>query len=508
MPDGPLLGVALDGAGAHPAAWRAAGAADGLFTAERLVRLARAAEDAGLDFVTLDDGFDPPAPGSATLPGRLDALLALARVAPGHDVDRPRPDGHDDAHRAVPHLQEHRHARPRLRRPGRLARGGVDHGRGGHGVRPHRPPTARRAVGGGRRRRSRSSAGCGTAGRTTPSSATGPPAGTSTATSCTTSTSRAVLQRARPVDHAAVAAGPTARGDRPPAAPDATAVAARRADIVLVDAGDGPFGAVAPARPSAAWSATPAGTPTPSRSLAVVRIGEPGLRAELDRLVAPTGAGRRASTSSAMPRPSPPRCGRGPTRTPSTASCSARTCCRRRSTGSSTTSCRGSIGRRSRPPAERCATASGSAPGQPLRRRGGPDVSGTQADPPRRPLPRRQQHDRVERPDVGQPDRLRLVRAPRPHGRARQVRLLLPRRRPPAARAPGPHLRPRRRRPARLADRARRAGRRDRPHRAGGDAEHDVQRAVRAGPPVRHARSPEQRPGRLERRHLTRRVHR
>ena len=45
-------------------------------------RLARTAEVAGLDFVTLDDGFDPPAPGSATLPGRFDALLALARVAP------------------------------------------------------------------------------------------------------------------------------------------------------------------------------------------------------------------------------------------------------------------------------------------------------------------------------------------------------------------------------------------------------------------------------------------
>lgn len=82
MPNGPFLGLALDGAGAHPAAWRSPGAADGLFTAERLVRLTRTAEDGGFDFVSLDDGFDPPAPGSATLPGRLDALLALARVAP------------------------------------------------------------------------------------------------------------------------------------------------------------------------------------------------------------------------------------------------------------------------------------------------------------------------------------------------------------------------------------------------------------------------------------------
>ena len=54
----------------------------GLFTAERLVALARTAEAAGFDFLAFDDGFDPPAPGSATLPGRFDALLAMARVAP------------------------------------------------------------------------------------------------------------------------------------------------------------------------------------------------------------------------------------------------------------------------------------------------------------------------------------------------------------------------------------------------------------------------------------------
>ena len=44
MANGPYLGVALDGAGAHPAAWRAPGAARGLFAAERLVDLARTAE--------------------------------------------------------------------------------------------------------------------------------------------------------------------------------------------------------------------------------------------------------------------------------------------------------------------------------------------------------------------------------------------------------------------------------------------------------------------------------
>jgi alkanesulfonate monooxygenase SsuD/methylene tetrahydromethanopterin reductase-like flavin-dependent oxidoreductase (luciferase family) len=76
------LGVALDDAGAHPAAWRGPGADVGLFSADRLVRLALTAERGGLDFVALDDGFDPPERGSAVLPARFDALLALARVAP------------------------------------------------------------------------------------------------------------------------------------------------------------------------------------------------------------------------------------------------------------------------------------------------------------------------------------------------------------------------------------------------------------------------------------------
>ena len=57
------LGVALDSAGSA------------LFEPDRLVELARIAERAGLDFVSLDDGFDPAA-------DRPDALLALARLAP------------------------------------------------------------------------------------------------------------------------------------------------------------------------------------------------------------------------------------------------------------------------------------------------------------------------------------------------------------------------------------------------------------------------------------------
>ena len=63
------------------------------------------------------------------------------------------------------------------------------------------------------------------------------------------------------------------------------------------------------------------------------------------------------------------------------------------------------------------------------------------------------------RPAVEEPDRVRVVRPPRPDGRARQARLLLPRRRAAPARAARQDPRPRHRRAARHADRAHRAGR-------------------------------------------------
>ena len=86
-----------------------------------------------------------------------------------------------------------------------------------------------------------------------------------------------------------------------------------------------------------------------------------------------------------------------------------------------------------------------------------------QADHPRRLLPRREQHHRVERPAVEEPDRVRVVRPPRPDRRARQARLLLPRRGAAPARAGRQDPRPRHRRPARHADRAHRARRRSPP---------------------------------------------
>ena len=76
------LGVSLDGAGSHPAAWQQPGVAETLLDPDRLVGLARIAERGLFDFVSLDESFDPPANDSPQVPFALDATLSLARVAP------------------------------------------------------------------------------------------------------------------------------------------------------------------------------------------------------------------------------------------------------------------------------------------------------------------------------------------------------------------------------------------------------------------------------------------
>jgi alkanesulfonate monooxygenase SsuD/methylene tetrahydromethanopterin reductase-like flavin-dependent oxidoreductase (luciferase family) len=76
------LGVSLDGAGRHPAAWRATNETPEVFSAEHYVRVVQEADRGGLDFVVLEDGFDRPSAGAGQRGGRLDALLTLARVAP------------------------------------------------------------------------------------------------------------------------------------------------------------------------------------------------------------------------------------------------------------------------------------------------------------------------------------------------------------------------------------------------------------------------------------------
>ncbi|MFP5020610.1 LLM class flavin-dependent oxidoreductase [Pseudonocardia phyllosphaerae] len=75
------LAVEIGGAGAHPGAWRLPGAADPFDAGGYLAR-ARAAAAAGLDLVTIDDTFTPPAPDPAAIPGTPDAVAVAARVAP------------------------------------------------------------------------------------------------------------------------------------------------------------------------------------------------------------------------------------------------------------------------------------------------------------------------------------------------------------------------------------------------------------------------------------------
>src|SRR4051794_3222616 len=85
-----IVGVALDRAGWHPAAWRedSARPAD-LLTADYWVDMARMAEAAGLDFLTLEDSLALQSSRAAfhdertdLVRGRLDAVMVAARVAP------------------------------------------------------------------------------------------------------------------------------------------------------------------------------------------------------------------------------------------------------------------------------------------------------------------------------------------------------------------------------------------------------------------------------------------
>ena len=87
---GLYLGVALDGTGWHPASWREAAArpAD-LFTAGYWGELARGAEAAGLDFLTLEDSLALQSSRATfhdtrtdLVRGRLDAVMVAARIAP------------------------------------------------------------------------------------------------------------------------------------------------------------------------------------------------------------------------------------------------------------------------------------------------------------------------------------------------------------------------------------------------------------------------------------------
>jgi alkanesulfonate monooxygenase SsuD/methylene tetrahydromethanopterin reductase-like flavin-dependent oxidoreductase (luciferase family) len=85
-----FLGVAFDGAGWHPAAWREPTAQpDRLFDPGWWVELAQQADEGGVDLLTFEDAFTlqsahPFRPDDRTdqVRGRLDASLLAARVAP------------------------------------------------------------------------------------------------------------------------------------------------------------------------------------------------------------------------------------------------------------------------------------------------------------------------------------------------------------------------------------------------------------------------------------------
>lgn len=88
------VGVALDGAGWHPAAWRDPQARPAeLFSGSYWQSLVAEAERAGVDYVTIDDSLQlpsrgpldreaPPRPRADRVDGRLDALLIASWVAP------------------------------------------------------------------------------------------------------------------------------------------------------------------------------------------------------------------------------------------------------------------------------------------------------------------------------------------------------------------------------------------------------------------------------------------
>ena len=84
------LGVALEGAGWHPAAWREESSRpQELFTPQYWVDVVQRADAGGIDFATIEDSFAlqsslPFGPDERTdeVRGRLDALLIASRVAP------------------------------------------------------------------------------------------------------------------------------------------------------------------------------------------------------------------------------------------------------------------------------------------------------------------------------------------------------------------------------------------------------------------------------------------
>ena len=145
------IAVALDGAGWHPAAWRDASARPAeLFTAGYWIDLARTAERAGIDFLTIEDALGVQSStfgtsGRPHRPGARPARRPAHRVAHRADDEphRAGAHGHDDPHRAVPRRDRPADARLREPRSRRLAGAGLGSGARGAPLRSPQPSSAR-----------------------------------------------------------------------------------------------------------------------------------------------------------------------------------------------------------------------------------------------------------------------------------------------------------------------------------------------------------------------------
>src|SRR3954464_13134972 len=90
------IGLALDGVGWHPAAWRAAGVTEpaALFGARYWADWGRASAAGGIAFVTLEDGLTAqteqfgatPADPGGRVRGRLDPVVAAAVLLSASDL--------------------------------------------------------------------------------------------------------------------------------------------------------------------------------------------------------------------------------------------------------------------------------------------------------------------------------------------------------------------------------------------------------------------------------------
>ena len=544
--DRPLhLAVALDGTGFHPAAGatRRASPAE-LFTAAYWTALARTAERGLLDFLTIEDSFGlqssrfaGPDGRTDQVRGRLDAVLIASLIGPVTQPHRPRADRGADAHRTVPPRVGDRHARLRQHADAPVG------GRRSPAGRPRRPTSGCGRSPSSDRRIStiprgsascancstrrptpwRSCAGCGTAGRTTPiikDVATG------------RYIDRDKLHYVDFEGRFFSVKGPSIVPRPPQGNPVVAALAhspvpfefaARSADVVFVTprrhAGRRAAGSTTSALPERTVERAQA--PLQVFADLVVFLDDdrvpPSARKEhLDDARRPAvplrrrdlrrhadGAGRSAARrgSDARARRLPPATRRDrprPRRHRRRRSCPSCSGAARSAPTTTTARCvSGSVSPRPRSRYATAGTRGASMSTKPLKQvilaAYFPGVNNTTV-----------WHDPRSKSQIEFDSFVHLA-ADR---RARQARLLLPRRGTAPARAGRQDPRPRHRRPARHAGRAHRARRGHHPPRPGRHAQRDVPRAVRAGPPAGHARPPVRRPRGVERRHLVRRVHR